>query len=258
MLIDIIAIIFIVVLSFVLCFKDNNYNCQLSHIILGLAVIVFYKLSKQYQLIQTIKNINEPFDPMTSSINDFISNTVVGNNILTPQQANTLNASQLTEYNKKLTQLINSINQLNSTQTSTQDNSAITPDTLKTLDLESQQQYQMFQIDYIKKQLQNAKDAINAQTITSTSNNYKPIKVYSSCVISNANGTTTTDVPVNASSNTMQSSINPLSQSTTGSSSGVSGIPGTSSFLNLSPQAGIFNNILSQVANRNANLNFNM
>ena len=46
MMLDVIAVVFIVVLSFILCMKDGNYNCQISHIVMGLSVMVFYKLAK--------------------------------------------------------------------------------------------------------------------------------------------------------------------------------------------------------------------
>ena len=48
----------------------------------------------------------------------------------------------------------------------------------------------------------NAKDIINTQSIAKMSANYKPIKVFSSCVIANADGTNTIqDKPVNYSVN---------------------------------------------------------
>jgi hypothetical protein len=285
MILDLIACIFIVVLSFILCMNDNNnYKCQLSHIILGLSVIVFYKLAKYFKLNQAVKSLSantvkENFnDSVTASINDFLSGNSVGNSVLTPNQAQSLSPANLASYNQKLTELINSINDLKNQQNAPPPNVAVSPDTVQKLDLESQQQYQMFQIDYLNKQIQNAKDIINSQTVNNASANYKPIKVYSSCVISNANGTTSVDVPVNSSqtplaqlqhstssaaqnnSATQQmlqtiSQGNPQSQGSMQSSFlQQSGNTGSNSLLNLSSSTGLFSNLINGLANGNVNV----
>lgn len=277
MILDLIACIFIVVLSFILCMNDNNYKCQLSHIILGLSVIVFYKLAKYFKLNQSVKSLSaftvkENFDDsITSSINDFLSGNAVGNSVIKPNQAQSLSPTDLALYNQKLTDLINAINDLKNQQNSPPPNVAVSPDTVQKLDLESQQQYQMFQIDYLNKQIQNAKDIINSQTVNSASANYKPIKVYSSCVISNANGTTSVDVPVNS-----QSPLSQLQQSTSSSqnnpathqmlqtisqgnpqmqsSSSNSGNVDSNSLLNLSSSTGIFGNLFNRLGNVNVSI----
>lgn len=280
MILDLIACIFIVVLSFILCMNENNYKCQLSHIILGLSVIVFYKLAKYFKLNQSVKSlstltIKENFnDSVTSSINDFLSGNAVGNSVLTPNQAQSLSPTNLASYNQKLTDLINAINDLKNLQNTPAPNIAVSPDTVQKLDLESQQQYQMFQIDYLNKQIQNAKDIINSQTVNNAAANYKPIKVYSSCVISNANGSTSVDVPVNSQTGSQQSISssspqynsathqmlktisqgNPQSQGSMQSASTRSGSSGSSSFINLSSSTGLFNNLLNGLADRNVNI----
>jgi len=285
MILDLIACIFIVVLSFILCMNDNNnYKCQLSHIILGLSVIVFYKLAKYFKLNQAVKSLSantvkENFnDSVTASINDFLSGNSVGNSVLTPNQAQSLSPANLASYNQKLTELINSINDLKNQQNAPPPNVAVSPDTVQKLDLESQQQYQMFQIDYLNKQIQNAKDIINSQTVNNASANYKPIKVYSSCVISNANGTTSVDVPVNSSQTPLAqlqhstssaaqnnpatqqmlqtiSQGNPQSQGSMQSSFlQQSGNTGSNSLLNLSSSTGLFSNLISGLANGNVNV----
>ena len=277
MILDLIACIFIVVLSFILCMNDNNYKCQLSHIILGFSVIVFYKLAKYFKLNQSVKSLStltvkENFnDSVTSSINDFLSGNAVGNSVLTPNQAQSLSPTNLASYNQKLTDLINAINDLKNQQNTPAPNIAVSPDTVQKLDLESQQQYQMFQIDYLNKQIQNAKDIINSQTVNNAAANYKPIKVYSSCVISNANGSTSVDVPVNSQTGSQQSISsrynpatqqmlqtisqgNPQSQGSQQSASTQSGRSGSNSFINLSSSTGVFNNLLNGLGNRDVNV----
>ncbi len=275
-MLDLIAFIFIIILSFILCMNDNNYKCQLSHIVIGLSVIVFYKVAKHYNLTNSIKSISKPItEPMTdyttNSINDFISNTSIGESVLSNDQAKSLSPTELSSYNDKLNQLINVLNDIKNQQTSTPSNIAVSPDNLQKLDLESQQQYQMFQIDYLNKQIQNAKDIINAQTVADSSTNYKPIKVYSSCVISNADGSLSLDKPLSSTGTSSQQtgsqSNNPAVQQMLqtigqqGASGGASGIDrgttgsGASPFLNLSPKTGLFNNIMNNLAKGNVNIN---
>lgn len=263
-MLDVIAIIFIVALSFILCMKDGNYNCQMSHIVIGLSVMVFYKLAKVLKLNQTTK---EAFDT-TSELNAFISGNVVGNIVAAPNQLQTLNNSDLAAYNSKLDSLISSINNLYNQQNNPQPNLSVNPANIQKLDLESQQQYQMFQIDYLNKQIQNAKDIINSQTIANNSTNYKPIKIYSSCVISNANGTTSVDTPVNSTSGASTAFLQPSLASRSGqsgygtgtSSTGTSSVSSArpNNFVNLSPSSGAFGNLLNSLASGQGNVNINL
>ena len=278
MILDLIACIFIVILSCILCMNDNNYKCQLSHIILGLSVIVFYKLAKYFKLnhiineskISNASNASriEGFDSVSNSINDFLSGNSLGNSVIAPNQAQSLSPTDLAAYNQKLTDLINSINDLKNQQNAPPSNVAASPDTVQKLDLESQQQYQMFQIDYLNKQIQNAKDIINAQSIAN-STNYKPIKVYSSCVISNANGSTTVDVPVNAQNNSAaQQSLYPQPQNNSSTqqmlqtigqsnpqSSTSSAASTSNSGLKLASSSGMLGQIANGLASGNVNVN---
>lgn len=273
MLLDLIAVLFIIGLSFVLCRNDKTMNCNMSHIVIGLAGIVFYKLVR---IIKIKKNIHEPFDTSTDLAN-FIAGTsnIIGNDIPTPNQLQSVSNADLMKYNNKLDTLINSINNLSNQMTNNDSSkTGLNPDNIQKLDLESQQQYQMFQIDYLTNQLQNAQDAINAQTIASSSNNYKPIKVFSSCVIANADGTTSIDRPIDSS----VSGTNGLTTGTAGITSTSSGTntstntgnatriglgPGSGSgsrggFINLSPSTGVFNKFLNNLAEGKGNININL
>jgi hypothetical protein len=259
-MIDIIAIIFIIALSFLFCMNDKNYNCQMSHIVIGLSVMVFYKLARVLKLNRTT---TEAFNT-TNSLADFIAGgaNVVGTDIPNPTQLQNLSSSDLAKYNDKLDLLINSINNLNSQRNSTTANLSLNPENIQKLDLESQQQYQLFQIDYLNKQIQNAKDILNSQTISENATNYKPIKVYSSCVISNADGTTTVDTPIaNNLSNDLTTMGN--NNAATSDSNMIGGdisnaSNNNSSFVNLSPSTGVFNDFFKNLAQSQGNININL
>ena len=253
--------------------NTNNSSCLLSHIVVGLSVIVFYKLAKHFKISDKLNkkyyndygigsgsdngilNTKEKFsnsDSVTQSINDFITGT--NSEVLTEEQAATLSPQQLQSYNNKLDTLISNMTILQNTINSPNPLANSNPANLTTLDLSSQQQYQMFQIDYLNKQIQNAQDVINAQSIADSSINYKPIKVFSSCVVSNANGSTTKETPVNDSGNS--SSLGGL-QTSGGSQSGntqqmLNTISQSNSQTNgpqLSPQSGVFQSLFTNLPN---------
>jgi len=268
LVIEFIAIIFIIILSFLFCNSNsniknsvNNSSCLLSHIVVGLSVIIFYKLAKRIKLDDVINskfsNNNENF--YASSINDFINGE---SDLLNAKQASTLKPIDLTVYSSKLDTIINSLKELKKTQLSDDPLANTNPSNLNSLDLASQQQYQMFQIDYLNKQIQNVQDTITAQNIADTTTNYKPIKVFSSCMVANANGTTTSDIPVSRSDD------KPLSSSfqNVGSNNDINNMLNTISQsndytngqgTNLSSTTGIFNKFLSGIQ-KNGTLNINM
>ena len=193
MILDLIVILLIIVLSFLFCMnnpdKKNKYNCNITHIVVGLTAIVFYKLVIYYKVI------SEPFT-VAQSLNDFIEGNL--QQALT-EQPSTLNDTKLVEYTNKMSELIAQIKQLNNTANKDSVSSSLPPTgmaSFDTLSLEAQQQAQQLQIQYLTNQIKNAQDIINTETISSTSQNYKPIKVFSSCVLT-ADGTLTKDQPVN-------------------------------------------------------------
>ena len=309
MLIDLLAITLISILSFIFCINENNYKCLLSHIIVGLSVIVYYKLYKYILLnkTNTAVNKNSVFNKINvknnsnsnsnssnsnsnnsnsnsvkenfNSIQDFITDTVlVSDSLPPPNELHSLSSTQLQEYSNKLSELTRSINNASNYKYKPPQNVSVNPDTIQKLDLESQQQYQMFQIDFLNKQLQQAKDNINANTVSSSSNNYKPIKIYSSCSISNDNGSTTIDTPVkspfacvvnssqnqpnnNSSKNTQQTNqmLQTISQSSPQQQQNHQQQlqPTHSNPLNLNQNTGIFNPLLNALFKNNTNTNIN-
>jgi hypothetical protein len=260
-ILDLIAIIYIVVLSFIFCsgndnIKNTKYSCLLSHIVIGLSVIVFYKLVRYFKLNDTFTK--EKFDDsVTDSINNFIQNS--GSQIITQEVASTMQPAQFKEYSDKLDTIINNLNALQQQQSNPDPLAGTNPANLNTLDLTSQQQYQMFQIDYLNKQIKNAQDIINEQSIVESTKNYKPIKIFSSCVVSNANGTTTletpvdknntTGTPVNNMSPNVQQMFNTISQTETQPTI-------KPSTMQLSPNTGIFQSLLGNLSQiNNASIN---
>ena len=258
MILDLIAILFTIILSFCLCMNENIKNtitnCQISHILVGLSIIVFYKLAKYFKIKDKGYNNNiinksiESFETDTAlakGISDFISG--INDNLLSTNQVSNLNAEQIAGYTKQLSNLTNQINQLQNALSSPSP-SAMSTDTsnIQSVDIAAQQQYQQFQIDYLNKQIKNSQDILNAQAIANSSTNYKPIKVFSSCVVANADGSTTVEQPVVTSASSrsppsISSFVDTLINNTISQSNSQTNGP----VLNLSPNTGIFNKLAS-------------
>lgn len=224
MILDLIVILLVIVLSYLLCMDNKNHNCQLSHIVIGLTIIVFYKLVRYYNKKNNKKsnntnnlinsnnsnntnnknsnNIKEGFS--TKKINDFLKPENI--EVLGENEASSLTDPQFQEYLSSLNNLVDLLKEIKN-NTETEDNSINQSTDVETINLENQQAYQQYQINYLNKQIKNAQDIINNERIVEESKNYKPIKVYSSCSL-NTDGSLTTEEPVK---NEFKS-INPLDQ----------------------------------------------
>lgn len=207
MILDLIVIVLVIVLSYLLCMDNKNHNCQLSHIVIGFTVIVFYKLIRYYTINQNQNtnnksnsnnrnntnnrnNIKEGFN--TQNINNFLKPENI--EILGENEASALTDPQFKEYLESLNNLVELLKEIKTT--SEKENNSLTQTTdVETINLENQQAYQQYQINYLNKQIKNAQDIINNERIIEESKNYKPIKVYSSCSL-NTDGSLTAEESV--------------------------------------------------------------
>jgi len=212
MILDLIVILLVIILSYLLCMNNKTNDCQLSHIVIGLTIIVFYKLVKYYRIKQTNNLNNKEAFTTSGSINDFIAGKIEEP---INQDIKKLDNDKLTEYTNTLSDLTNEIKKLNMNNSSEQESEIPKVDAnIDTITIENQQSLQQFQINYLTKQIKNAQDIINSETISKSTQNYKPIKIFSSCV-ANADGTLTMEKPIN---NELKS-LNPLNSTTNSESS---------------------------------------
>jgi hypothetical protein len=209
MILDLIVILLVVVLSYLFCMNNDKYkhNCLLSHIVVGLTVIVFYKLARHFKLKQQLKNYDvNPMNTMNtmrpmntenftvdSSLADFISNST--GEIASANPSN-LDPKTISDYTTTIQNLTNQLQILNNNNPPVSDTQAVQGSAnVDSISLENQQAYQQFQINFLANQIKNAQNVINDDTISKNKQNYKPIKVYSSCV-ANADGSLTTEQPI--------------------------------------------------------------
>lgn len=205
MILDLIVILLVIVLSYLLCMDSKNHNCQLSHIVIGLTIIVFYKLVRYYnnknsKHSKDSNNIKEGFNTQ-QNINEFLIPKI---QIVDSENIKSLEPQQYQEYLSSLNNLVKILKEIKDKYTQSKNSLTQTTD-VETINLENQQAYQQYQINYLNKQIKNAQDIINNERIVEESKNYKPIKVYSSCSL-NTDGSLTAEEPVK---NEFKS-INPL------------------------------------------------
>uniref|UniRef100_A0A6C0HNA1 Uncharacterized protein n=1 Tax=viral metagenome TaxID=1070528 RepID=A0A6C0HNA1_9ZZZZ len=257
MLINLLIIIIIVILSYALCWQTKSFACQSSHIVIGLAVLVLYQVFNS-QKVRNFFNQQENFQQLPDTINSFLQ----GENINRPSNQSITSMSPATsqQYMDKLDSLVAAVAALNQDSSATSSAaSAPNTSTVDRLNLESLQQYQNFQIQYLQSQINKTKDLINSQKMTEISKQYKPIKVYSSCVVSNADGSTTANTPLSSTQQQYnpqvpQQVLNTLSQSSATTPSGPSLLQQQ---LSLSASTGSIGKLINQALNA-SELNFNV
>ena len=198
MILDLIVIVLVIILSYLFSnVTDKKQNCFASNIIVGFSGIIFYNLARYFKLKETLNTNNLSFltnkekFTVDSKISDFINSKT--DRLVTPQN---LNNEKLDIYTNKIGELTAEIKKLNNNAQQSNENTS--PQDLKdisSISLENQQAYQQFQIDFLSKQIKNAQDIINAETMSKNAIKYKPIKLFSSCV-ANADGSLTRENPV--------------------------------------------------------------
>ena len=254
--INLIIIIIIIVISYALCLQTKSFVCQGSHIVIGLTVLVLYQVLNSSK-VKAFLGIKENFEQLPDTINSFLQ----GENINRPssQSITAMTPATSQNYMDKLDSLVNAVNALNQNNTVTSNiQQSPSTSTNDRLNLESLQQYQNFQIQYLQNQINKTKDLINSQQMTENNKKYTPIKVYSSCVVSNADGSTTSNEPLSISqqkqytSQVPQSILNTLSQSTKPTSG-----PALQKQLDLATSTGSVGSIINNALNAHG-LNLNI
>ena len=176
MILDLIVILLVIVLSYLLCIDNKNHNCQLSHIVIGLTVIVFYKLSRYYNTkletkvnnnthtkninINNTKTINEGFNTQ-QNINDFLSNKKI--DVLDTTEISSLKPEKYNEYLTSLNNLVEELKEINNNNVQNNNSLQNTTD-VESSSLEAQQALQQYQINYLNKQIKNSQDIINNES----------------------------------------------------------------------------------------------
>jgi len=185
---DIAVIIAIIVSSYVFTLKQGNknglFNPQLMYILLALGMVVLFKVIHYKKLTN---NNEEGF--VADELQKFMEG-VVNDNI--GERITTLSDPEKRKFNEGIADLSSQIATLRHylDEKNKDESGKLSSELGKTdtMDLASMQKIQNFQIEYLQKQIDRSKQLLQQQEIEENIKKYKPIKVYSSCAVSSADG----------------------------------------------------------------------
>lgn len=193
---DIVLVLLIVATSYLFTINDTKnklFDTQMMFILVSLGLIVLFKVLyyKQLSKKEGFQNLD-----IADQINMFVEGQKQDRVDTT---IDTLSDENKNRYMNSLSDLITQVSTMN------QQLGKISGDpTLNTsgglqndrLSLESMQKMQNFQIKYLQEQIEKSKELLQQQELEESIKKYKPIKVYSSCAVSSADGTFSEDTPV--------------------------------------------------------------
>jgi hypothetical protein len=193
MIYDLLILLLIVAFSYVFKLSQTkNYDSQLIFILLAVLVIVIYKYATYRQLAKQSAS-NEGYQDFTDEINQFLNKDV-------PQGAT---QSSINEYKTSLGKLQDKVDLMNEylaelkSAGSQTGNAADGLDGSKAseLNIQASQQIQDYRLNRLRDEIRRTQDIITQADLARSATKYNKIKVLSSCIVSNADGSYSKDAP---------------------------------------------------------------
>jgi hypothetical protein len=181
---DLLILLLIVGFSYVFKLSHTkNYDSQLIFILLSFITLVIYK----YLIYKQLRN-SEGYQDFTDKLNEFLNKDI-------PQGAT---QSSINEYKSELGKLQEKVDimteylaELKSGNQSSQQESVGGND----MSIQASQQIQDYRINRLRDEIRRTQDIITQADLAKSSTKYNKIKVLSSCLVSNADGTYSADTP---------------------------------------------------------------
>jgi hypothetical protein len=258
MIFEILIVFLIIIFSYIFKVSDKvGMDKQLTFICLCFIVIITYKMLLYYRMKNNINKSKEGFYDFAKEVNEFISADVPSN----------ANHKTVQEYKEDLTKLQEQVSVMNEylseiSSIAKGENNPNTP--LDEMNIQASQQIQDYRIKQLNDNIAQTTDLIKKAKLRDDAKSFKKIPIYSSCVVSNADGTYSTDT-VNGSGNGntgLESAINnavtgvvgrgSMDSSTSGSRSSNGSVGGGNGPAN----TGI-SDLLSRIQNNGLEINLN-
>ena len=183
-------IIILLIIGFSFLFeKSCNYefNHQLTFILLSLFVVVIYKFLMNKSMMK------ENFNDFTTQINEFLKQGLPDTNI---------GPEDVENYSKNLQKLQDKVDIMNEYLNEIKETAERKGDgeTMgDQLNIQASQQIQDYQIREMQREIARTTDLIKEAKMREDATKFKKIPIYSSCVVSNADGSTQVDTPLSSS-----------------------------------------------------------
>lgn len=241
---DIYVILFVIVMSYIFVVSDKKkFDQQMMFILLTLMIVILYKLM-HYKKLEGFVNINasEIQNWLTSSENVDATNEIKVGEL----------SSKADVINENLTRTLGEITKLKDILLEKEKQSNVDDDYLSSLDTRNMQTMQNKELQKLQSDIENAKVMLSQLEIAKSTKKYPKIPVYSSCVISNADGSYNMDTP-NASN---KGNLTPSMQSQQPTMGGDVQKPQTVTPQQQNQQNLMLNKMLSNILQNGINLNF--
>ncbi len=189
MIYDLLILLLIVAFSYVFKLSQTkNYDSQLIFILLAVLTIVIYKYAMYRQLAK-----GEGYQDFTDEINKFLNKDV-------PQGAT---QTSINEYKSSLAQLQDKVDLMNEYLAELKNAGSQPSDAADGLDgskaselnIQASQQIQDFRLNKLRDEIRRTQDIITQADLARSATKYNKIKVLSSCIVSNADGSYSKDAP---------------------------------------------------------------
>jgi hypothetical protein len=194
MLYDLLILLLIVAFSYVFKLSQTkNYDSQLIFILLAVLVIVIYKYTMYRQLAKN-SGVDEGYQDFTDEINKFLNKDV-------PQGAT---QTSINEYKSGLAKLQDKVDLMNEylaelknagSQTGTTAADGLDGSKASELNIQASQQIQDYRLNKLRDEIRRTQDIITQADLARSATKYNKIKVLSSCIVSNADGSYSADTP---------------------------------------------------------------
>jgi hypothetical protein len=226
MIYELLIVFLIITFSYIFKLSDKiGMDKQLTFICLCFIIIITYKMLMFCRMQNNLSsNRTEFFYDFSKEVNEFISNEIPNN----------INNKTINEYKEELNSLQEQVGVMNeylaeiSKIAKGEIDSTTTP--LDEINIQASQQIQDYRIKKLQDDIAQTTDLIKKAKLRDDAKSFRKIPVYSSCVVSNADGSISIDTPINSNNQQSTSSLenrltqimtNPNSTSTSTSTSNI-------------------------------------
>ena len=191
---DFVALLVIICLSYLFALSiTKNYDPQAMFILLSCLVLIIYKCLVNRHIYQNVSKEN--FSDFTEDIQQLIDSDI-------PAGANPMNTAELYNRIKVISDKLSSLNEnLDEIKNINKEASLQDASNAEELSLQASQQIQDFRIKKMENETARLQDLVKKNQIKQESAKFKKIPIYSSCVVSNADGSISNDLPSVSNSN---------------------------------------------------------
>ena len=241
---DCVALLVIICLSYLFALSiTKNYDPQAMFILLSCLVLIIYKCLVNRHIYQNVSKEN--FSDFTEDIQQLIDSDI-------PAGANPMNTAELYNRIKVISDKLSSLNEnLDEIKNINKEASLQDASNAEELSLQASQQIQDFRIKKMEDETARLQDLVKKNQIKQESAKFKKIPIYSSCVVSNADGSISNDLPsVSNKNNGSLGTVGGVPVSNTPSAQQQSSA--SSSVLNVTNVPGVSSNSVSNSQNDNS------